>query len=63
MSATQSITTSVTLTSATTADDIKRWLRNVPDKARLTVSVTPGDRPFDGSEEKITARWSQEVDG
>lgn len=60
---TQDITTSVKIESSTTAEDFKRWLKSVPDGARLSVSVTPGDRPWESGEQKITARWTQEVDG
>lgn len=60
--ATQDVRTSLKVNTSTTASDIKQWVKNVPDKARMTIEVTQGDRPFDPGEQRLTARWTQEVE-
>lgn len=45
----------------TTAGELIWALRQVPVEARLNVSVTPGDRPWEGSTEIIIATWTTEA--
>lgn len=45
-----------------TAAQVKRWIANVPDHARISTRHVPGDRPFDSSQDFIRASWVKELD-
>lgn len=52
-------TSNITVTGGTklTAGYLTEWLKEVPVQATITVSVDPGDRPFDTTTTRITANW------
>ena len=51
---------SITVNTLSQASDVMNWLRKIPGDAKISISHTPGVRPFDPSEDKITARWTRD---
>jgi hypothetical protein len=50
----------VTIASDTTVSELYRWLGTIPETAKLSVSTSPGDRPWESSTSSLTAVWTAE---
>jgi len=51
--------TTIDVSYSTTAGNLKDWLMSIPDSAKISTTHIPGDRPFDPSMDRITARWTE----
>lgn len=47
------------LNSDSTAEELMLWLAQFPAKAKISVSVSQGDRPWESGSTTITASWNQ----
>ena len=48
------------LTSSSTIEEVMLWLAQFPPKARLSVSVTTGDRPWESGSTTLNVSWNDQ---
>lgn len=54
------LSASIPVDTGMTAGVLQAWLAKRPQEARISISHTAGDRPFEGGSDTITARWEED---